>query len=138
MKSIIKYVQILFLIVIVITVTSCKKMAGPGGQASVTGKVYAYDFDNTYSYLISKGYRAGEKVYIIYGENTSIGNNMITSIDGSFEFKYLNKGHYKVFANSIDTSYKVKGNNAINPVILEFDIKEAKQKIVIDDIVINK
>jgi hypothetical protein len=138
MKQLITYIQILLLTAIASYSVSCKKNPGPGGQATVMGKVYAYDFDNTYTYMLSKGYREGEKVYIVYGENQSVGNNMVTSIGGTFEFKYLNKGHYKVFANSVDTSFKFKGNNAENPVIKEFDIKDFKQKIVLDDIIINK
>ena len=138
MKLKTKQLQISILSAIICISVSCKKNAGPGGQASVTGKVYAYDFDNTYNYLISQGYSVGTKVYIIYGNNTDIGNNLVTSYDGSFEFKYLNKGHYKVFAASVDTSYKVKGNNSANPVIMEFDIKNAKEKITLADIVINK
>jgi hypothetical protein len=118
--------------------TACKKPAGPGGQATVKGKVYAYDYDNTQNYLISKGYSSGEKVYIVYGNNTSVGNSVTTSIDGTFEFKYLTKGKYKVYVNSLDTSYKVKGNDTEYPVIKEFEIKETKQKITLEDIVINK
>ncbi len=135
MKSKLIYLQILFLIVVL---ASCKKKAGPGGQATVIGKVYANDFDNTFNYLISKGYSSGTKVYIVYGNETNIGNTITTSIDGTYEFKYLNKGHYKVYALSVDTAYRVKGNDTENPVIKEFDIKEKKQKLVLEDIIINK
>jgi len=123
---------------ILVVLCACEKPPGPGGRATVTGKVYAYDFDNTQNYLISQGYSSGEKVYIIYGNGTSIGNNVSTSSDGSFEFKYLNKGHYKVFVNSLDTSHKIKGNDTEIPVMVEFDIKGVKEKIDLKDIVINK
>jgi hypothetical protein len=126
------------LILSITLINACKKPAGPGGHATVKGKVYAYDYDNTQNYLISKGYSPGEKVYIVYGNNTSIGNNVTTSIDGTFEFKYLTKGKYKVFCNSLDTAFKVKGNDTEYPVIMEFEIKDAKQKITLEDIVINK
>jgi len=130
--------RVLFLIWIMIFIGSCKKPAGPGGQATVKGKVYSYDYDNTVKYLISEGYSSGEKVYIIYGSNKEIGNTITTSIGGVFEFKYLNKGHYKVFANSLDTTFKIKGNDTEYPVIQEFDIKQGNQTIVLKDIVINK
>jgi hypothetical protein len=133
-----KIIPALIAAVFINCIFSCKKPAGPGGQASVSGKVYTNDFDNTFSYLLTKGYRAGEKVYIIYGDNTSIGNKMETSPDGVFEFKYLTKGHYKVYANSVDTSVKVKGNSASFSVMREFDITDQKQKVQLDDIVINK
>jgi hypothetical protein len=137
MKEIRIYIHILLLLVLIVCISSCKKPAGPGGQATVKGKVYAYDYDNTYTYLVSKGYFPGIKVYIIYGTGTNIGNSIATSTDGSYEFKYLNKGHYKVYVNSVDTTYKIKGNDSERSIIKEFDIKDAKQKVVLEDIVIN-
>ena len=137
MKELRIYIHILFLIAFIVCLASCKKPAGPGGQATVKGKVYAYDYDNTYTYLVSKGYFPGIKVYIVYGTGNTIGNSVVTSTDGSFEFRYLNKGHYKVFVNSVDTTYKIKGNDSEKAVIKEFDIKDAKKKVTLDDIVIN-
>jgi hypothetical protein len=125
------------LLAAVICFASCDKPAGPGGKASVKGKVYAYDYDNTQRYMLSKGYAPGEKVYITYG-NTSVGKDIKTDADGSFEFLYLNKGHYKVFVNSLDTSIKVKGNKTEIAVIKEFDITGTKQTIQLEDFIINK
>lgn len=138
MKPLRTYYYSSLLIAILIAITSCEKPAGPGGQATVKGKVYAYDYDNTVKYLVSKGYSSGEKVYIVYGNSNAVGNKVTTSIGGTFEFKYLNKGHYKVFANSLDTAFKIKGNDTEIPVIMEFDIKKSNETIVLDDIVINK
>lgn len=116
----------------------CKKEEGPGGRASVKGKVYAYDWDNTQLFKVSEGYSSGERVYILYGDNTTIGDDVRTSIDGSFEFKFLNKGRYKIFVNSLDTTYKIKGNDTYIPIIREFEINNTKGAITLDDIVINK
>lgn len=116
----------------------CKKEAGPGGRASVKGKVYAYDWDNTQLFKISEGYSSGERVYILYGDNTTIGDDVRTSMDGSFEFKYLNKGRYKLFVNSLDTAYKIKGNDTYIPVIREFEITNTKGTLTLEDIIINK
>lgn len=134
MKSIGLSLAILSLFVL----ASCKKEAGPGGRATVKGKVYAYDWDNTQLFLVSKGYSSDERVAIIYGDNMAVGNDVRTSIDGSFEFKYLNKGHYKVFVNSLDTTYKIKGNDTYIPVVREFDITDAKQTVTLEEFVINK
>jgi hypothetical protein len=122
---------------VLLCLLSCQKPAGPGGRATVKGKVYAYDYDNTQRYLLSKGYVSGEKVYITYG-NTPVGKDIRTNEDGSFEFMYLNKGHYKVYVNSLDTSIKVKGNNTEIPIVREFDITGTKQVIELDDFKINK
>ncbi|HWY11736.1 MAG TPA: hypothetical protein VN026_10450 [Bacteroidia bacterium] len=136
MRSLTICIQISALLIIIFE--SCAKPAGPGGRAMVKGKVYVHDFDNTFKYLISSGYSPGEKVYIVYGNNTFVGNSVTTSYDGSFEFMYLNKGHYKIFANSIDTSYKIKGNKTTIAVVREFDINDPKKVITVEDIVINK
>jgi len=117
---------------------ACEKPPGPSGKATVSGKVYAYDFDNTQNYLISQGYSPGEKVYIIYGNGNTIGGSVTTSTDGSFEIKHLQKGHYKVFVNSLDTSVKIKGNDTEIPVVREFDISGVRQSVQLVDFVINK
>lgn len=122
----------------VLLLGACTKPAGPGGRAMVKGKVFAKDYDNTQSYVISREYSPGEKVYIVYGNSSYVGNKTETSNDGSFAFLYLNKGHYKVFVNSLDTSIKVKGNKTYKPVVKEFDIKNTKDVIDLGDIIIAK
>lgn len=123
---------------LLLAMVSCKKPAGPGGKANVKGKVYAYDFDNTQRYLLSKGYSPNERVFISYGNSNTIDNDIRTSADGSFEFRFLNKGHYKVFVNSLDTSIKVKGNDTEKAVMQEFDITGAEQTVTLPDFIINK
>jgi hypothetical protein len=118
--------------------TSCEKPPGPGGRATIKGKVYAYDYDNTQRYKLSEGYSPGEKVYIIYGNNTAVGKDVRTSMDGSYQFQFLNKGHYKVFVTSIDTSLKVKGNNTDIPISQDVNITESSQVVTLKDFVINK
>src|SRR5688572_25416031 len=88
-------------LIMMAALSACEKPPGKGGKATVMGKVYATDFDNTQRIPISRGYVPGERVYIVYGEGTKVGDDVRTSYDGSFEFKYLTKGHYKVFANSL-------------------------------------
>lgn len=117
---------------------SCEKAPGPGGRATVKGKVYARDFDNTQNYLISQGYASGEKVYIMYGDHTVIDNSTTTAGDGSYEFRHLNKGHYKVYANSLDTVNKIKGNDTEYAIIKEFDITGTREVMELEDIRINK
>lgn len=126
------------MVALILFVSACTKPAGPGGKATIKGKVYAYDFDNTQNYLMSSGYSAGTKVYIVYGDDKVASAKVVTDYDGSFEFKYLHKGKYKIFVNSLDTSYKVKGNDTEIPLIKEVEIKDAKKTITLEDFVINK
>jgi hypothetical protein len=117
---------------------ACEKPAGPGGRATIKGRIHATDFDNTQRYKISEGYEAGERVYICYGNSTSISDDVRTGLDGTFEFKYLTKGQYKIFVNSLDTSEKFKGNDTEHPVIKEIKITEPKQVVDVGVIHINK
>ncbi|MGZ3863159.1 MAG: hypothetical protein ACXVPN_05085 [Bacteroidia bacterium] len=128
----------LFFIATLFILSGCKKPAGPGGKASIKGKIYVKDFNTAaYGPPISEYYGAGETVYICYGTNTSVGNTVKTSTDGSFEFLYLRKGHYKIFALSRDTSIHVSGSNKTIPVEVSIDIKSIKETITVPDITIN-
>jgi hypothetical protein len=133
------FIKLIMVYFLTFSVLSCEKPAGPGGRATVKGKVFANDWENTQRLVLSRGYSAGERVYIIYGDQNIIGNDVRTGPDGSYEFKFLNKGHYKVYVNSLDTTIVgYKGNDTENPVMREFDIKKANETITLPDIVINK
>src|ERR1051326_3373628 len=85
--------------------TSCKKDPGPGGTSAVHGKVKTFKYDNTATYLYNSYYAKEEDVYIIYGtDHTYYDDHYKTSYDGSYEFQYLQKGTYQVFAYSTDTT----------------------------------
>ena len=118
---------------------ACKKPAGPGGKASIKGKIYVKDFNTAaYGPPISEYYGAGETVYICYGTSNSVGNTVRTSTDGSYEFLYLRKGHYKIFALSRDTSIHIAGGNKTIPAEIQVDLTSDKQQFNLPDIIINK
>jgi hypothetical protein len=77
---------------------SCEKEEGKGGQATITGKVYAYDVDN--GIKTDSGYIAGVRVYISYGDNTGVDDNTRTDGSGIYTFNWLQKGTYKVWVVS--------------------------------------
>ncbi|MFL5752293.1 MAG: hypothetical protein ACJ76F_02715, partial [Bacteroidia bacterium] len=131
-------VMALLLIVMAGISGSCKKPPGPGGKATVKGRVLAKDFNNTNSYVLGEYYAPGENVYICYGNNENVANDIKTSADGSFQFRFLNKGHYKVFVTSADTSIHVKGADKEVPVQVEFDIISATQTIDLGDLKVNR
>lgn len=126
------------LISLVCAIHACTKPAGPGGKAVIKGKLYAKNFDSYNVAQISEYYIAGENVYICYGSSQAVGNDVKTSADGSFQFLYLNKGHYKIFANSRDTSIKVKNSKKTVPVMVEVDINSTNQVVDVGNIIINK
>jgi hypothetical protein len=132
-----KIVSLFIAALLMTALTGCEKPPGKGGKATVKGKVFASDFENTQRYVISRGYAPGEKVYIVYGNTNVVGDDTRTSYDGSYSFRFLTKGHYKVYANSLDTTVVSKGVDALKPVMIEFDITDPKQVVNLDDLKIN-
>lgn len=119
-----------------IIISGCKKEPGEGGRAKIRGKVYCKNYNSEFTVLINEYYAPGENVYIIYGDNTTVGDNVKTSSDGSFEFPYLRKGKYKIFAVSKDTTSP--GLTGEVSVIKEIEIKSKKETVIVPDLVIIK
>jgi len=131
-------IKAMMLFIFCSTMATCKKPAGPGGKASIKGKVFATDWDNTQRYVISRGFAVDERVYIIYGNGTIVGNDIRTGPDGSYEFRYLNKGHYRVYVNSLDTTIYFKGNDTYHSIIQEVDITGAEESKTLPDFKMNR
>ncbi len=119
--------------IILILSSSCQK-EGEGGTATITGKVYAFDY-NTSGQLTSEYYAPDEDVFIVYGGGSSLyDDNYKTSYDGSFRFQYLTAGTYRVFVYSRCDSC-ASGQTA---VIQDVVISSNGEDIVLDDLVIDK
>src|SRR4051794_9119425 len=99
-----KIISLFVAALLMTALAGCEKPEGKGGKATVKGKVFASDFENTQRYAISRGYAPDQRVYIIYGNTNIVGDDTRTSYDGTYEFRYLTKGHYKVYVNSLDTT----------------------------------
>lgn len=90
-------VSISFLIALLITVSSCTKVEGPGGSSFIKGSVYAKKYDGAGN-LLTEYFAPEEDVYIIYGDESSVFDDDVkTSYDGEFLFEYLELGSYQVF-----------------------------------------
>jgi hypothetical protein len=120
----------LLMIFLVIGGISCKKNEGKGGKFSIKGKVYAKYYNKTFTTKRYEGYAADRDVYIMYGDEDINGDDTKTSYDGSFEFKYLNKGKYKIYVYSTDPATQLK-TTVIKEIELTGDVD-------LGDLVINK
>jgi hypothetical protein len=122
--------------------SSCKKEEGEGGTSTITGKVIVHNFDPGYQNPAPTDIypAADQKVFIIYGEgNTRHNDDYDTSFDGTFEFKYLQKGTYKLFVYSKDsTGAKTTGQtpNIDKAIFLDVEINENGSTITTPDIII--
>lgn len=124
-------------ILAILLLTGCKKTAGEGGKASITGKIWIEEWDN--NFLVKKyEYDAyDEDVFIVYGDNISYNDKTSTNFNGQFEFKYLRKGKYKVYVFS-DKKQSSSSQNNKEAIIKEVEITGNKQSVDIGTITILK
>jgi hypothetical protein len=128
--------RIVVFILISLNFFSCKKQPGEGGFASIEGKVYVKDYDDSYTILTAQYYLPSETVYIIYGDGNEVANTVKTSYDGSFKFNYLRKGTYKIFVLSEDTTKPFL--SVPKEELAKVTITKRKEKIVLKDFIIAK
>lgn len=115
-------------LVFCISLYSCKKGPGEGGRASITGKVYTVNYNSTMTVPVDSGYLGGQKVNIIYGDETAVGKSEDTNNEGAYEFSYLRKGKYKVYLYT-----KTAQNMLDSAVVQEGEITEKKQVLELPD-----
>lgn len=111
---------------------SCTKGPGEGGRATIQGKVFATNYSNSFIKNDS-GYIGGQKVYIQYGDEVGVSDNVDTDNDGKYAFRFLREGKYKVFVYS-----KKLTNNALDTsVVRNVEITSRKQVLEVSQININ-
>lgn len=134
MKKIISITFVLFTFVIY----SCKKEAGEGGTSTIKGKILVRDYNSSFPFFYTEYGAQAEDVYIIYGDGTTTDNRTKTSYDGTYEFKYLNKGTYSIFVYSDDTNF-VSPTPSGKVVIEEStEITKKKSEVTIPEMTIVK
>jgi hypothetical protein len=82
---------------IILFFTTCEKPEGIGGTSTITGKVILKEYGNQGTVINEYG-APDYDVYIIYGDNTIYDDDVKTHFDGSFQFPYLYKGSYTLYA----------------------------------------
>lgn len=84
--------------------TGCQLQEGPGGAASITGSVYAFDYNSELTAFRGEGFEGKEDVFIVYGDDDYFGDDIETHYDGTFRFDFLRKGTYTVYVYSKDST----------------------------------
>lgn len=108
---------------------ACTKGPGTGGRASLKGKVFARNYSNSFV-LIDSGYIGGVNVYIKYGDQPGVGDNVDTDNEGVYLFPYLRPGDYTIYAFS-----KTLTNNTLDSaVVKKVTIRERKEEIEVPQI----
>ena len=123
----------------ILTIVSCKKEAGEGGNSSVSGRVFIERRINLDNYTSARDTvpAADQDVFIIYGDHVSPDDRVQTNYDGEYEFLYLRPGNYKVYTFSKDTnSVAVPWDEEHMTVLQELEITDGNQRLDAADMTI--
>ena len=124
-----KKLRVLIILGIALISVSCKKPAGEGGNSSIKGNVWVKDYNKSLTIVQYEYTGVDIDVYIIYGDDTSYGDKIKTNGDGEFEFKYLRKGNYRIYAVSEE---RIGNTNDSKEVAVEVDASISGKKQVVD------
>jgi hypothetical protein len=125
----------IFIILMLISMVSCSKEPGTGGNSTIYGKVFVKDYNSTFTILEEEYYGQDVDVFLIYGDNRSYSDHVRTSFDGSYEFKYLRPGDYHVYCYSEDSTLQ---SHALLPILRDVTIDKKHQEIEVPTMVIFK
>jgi len=107
---------------------ACTKGPGTGGRATIKGKVYTHNYNSSFV-LQDSGYLGAQKVYIKYGDQVGIGNDVDTDNEGIYVFPYLRKGTYTIYTYS-----KTLQNNQLDSVVIQtVTIADRKEIVELPD-----
>ena len=129
--------KILFFLSLSFLFFSCKKEEGEGGMASIKGNIWVRDWDKNFNLMMYEYPGLDEDVFIVYGDQVGYGDKLSTDLNGNFEFKYLRKGTYTIYALS-DTLPSANVSYAQFPVAVKIEISEKKQVIDIGKLTVNR
>jgi hypothetical protein len=95
-------------IVVIFFLLSCLQQEGIGGNSHIKGKFFVNYYNDDFSVLLSDKPEPAkdEDVFLIFGNETIIGEDTKTSFSGDFKFEYLWPGKYKIYYFSADTTGK--------------------------------
>lgn len=146
-KNIFVYVQLIYKIMkrivlfnlvigVIMMFSGCNKSPGLGGKAAIKGKLTGRFYsDKQLTMLVGQSSLGDENVYIIYGnDHTDYDDNLSTSYDGSFEFKYLRPGKYVVFM--YENCYPCASLQ--QEKLFEVDITSHDQVVDLGEVILNK
>jgi hypothetical protein len=84
--------------------TSCSQNEGFGGNSNIQGQLITRYYNSDFTVFQGEEPAIDEEIFIVFGDNKTIGDNVETSFDGSFELEYLWPGKYQLFYKTDDTT----------------------------------
>lgn len=128
LPSITRTLLLSVVLVLSVFISSCEKEPGFGGLATITGKVYAFDY-NPAGNLIGEGYTGDIEVFISIEGQPGVLDRIRTSFDGSYLFNQLRKGTYVIYV----FSYCDACTDNQEPVVQTVKITSNRQQINLED-----
>ncbi len=90
---------------IMVLLTACEVTEGEGGLSSIGGVIKELQYNDDYSILVDTVTAMDKNVYIVYGDERAVGDQVETGPDGYFEFPYLYEGNYTIYYYSDDKQH---------------------------------
>lgn len=84
--------------------SSCEKNEGMGGTGSITGTIVEQFYNQDFSETFHSSPAVDEDVFILFGDNTTPGEDVTTGMSGEFRFNYLYPGTYVIYFQSDDST----------------------------------
>ncbi|HOO85126.1 MAG TPA: hypothetical protein PLS94_11200 [Prolixibacteraceae bacterium] len=97
-------ILVVFLGISTMLLNSCTQNEGFGGSSHIKGKMVTRYFNHDFTVFQGEEPAVDEEVFILFGDNSNIGDNTDTSFDGTFEFEYLWPGKYQLFVKTDDST----------------------------------
>jgi hypothetical protein len=92
-----KYSLFLFFSVFLALFYGCTQDEGLGGNSHINGVLVEQFYNDDYSILLSEQPAKDEDIYLLFGEENTVGENTTTSYYGNFAFNYLWAGNYTLY-----------------------------------------
>jgi hypothetical protein len=119
--------------------TQCQKEAGDGGLATIKGVInreYRTVLSNPSTAMEEQLPAMDQEVYIVYGDNISPDDQVVTNYEGAFSFTGLRKGDYTIYTYSQDTAATATAVLSNMAIVAKVKITERDQVKEIDPLVV--
>lgn len=104
---------------------SCTQPEGYGGSSAIKGVLMTQYYNDDYSLLIKEEPAVDEEIFILFGEDEFVGDRVVTSASGAFEFPFLNAGDYTLYYMSEDSTTK---SDEETTVIIDLNLKQGESE----------
>ena len=117
---------------IAVLLFSCSKDPGVGGKATIKGYIIQEDWNINTGQFIDDYLAPDERIYIDYGADGFLDDDIRTNYNGLYEFRWLRKGDYEIVAYS-DCPTCPSGQEVIR---IPITISDRKEVVEVDTITV--